>query len=74
MVNPFDDKDASFLVLINSENQHSLWPAFIDIPAGWQLVQGPAPRQTCLDYIEAHWTDMRPKSLIEKWALEQPPS
>lgn len=65
MNSPFDDQNASFLVLINQENQHSLWPAFIDIPAGWHTVHGPAPRQTCLDYIETHWVDMRPKSLIE---------
>jgi len=66
MNNPFDDQDATFLVLTNDENQHSLWPSFIDIPAGWQTIHGPAARQGCLDYIETHWTDLRPKSLIEK--------
>jgi MbtH protein len=66
MNNPFDDQDATFLVLTNDENQHSLWPSFIDIPAGWQTIHGPAARQACLDYIETHWTDLRPKSLIEK--------
>ncbi|MBW8714767.1 MAG: MbtH family protein [Variovorax paradoxus] len=37
MSNPFDDKSASFLVLVNHEGQHSLWPAFIAVPAGWQV-------------------------------------
>jgi MbtH protein len=63
---PFDERDGSFLVLINHEQQHSLWPASIDVPAGWQTIHGPAPRQACLNYIETHWTDMRPRSLVDK--------
>ena len=66
MNSPFDERDGSFVVLINHEQQHSLWPASIDVPAGWQTSQGPAPRQACLNYIETHWTDMRPGSLVEK--------
>jgi len=65
MTNPFDDPDGQFLVLVNHENQHSLWPAFIDVPAGWTVAFGQDARQPCLDYIDAHWTDMRPKSLVE---------
>lgn len=64
MSNPFDDNDGTFLVLVNDENQHSLWPEFAEIPAGWRSVHGPAARQDCLDYIETHWTDMRPASLV----------
>ncbi|WP_338859971.1 MbtH family protein [Mycetohabitans rhizoxinica] len=65
MTNPFDDPNGSFLVLVNSENQHSLWPNFAEVPAGWQVVHGPDTRQACLDYVNTHWTDMRPKSLIK---------
>lgn len=65
MTNPFENPDASYLVLVNAENQHSLWPAFAEVPAGWTVVHGPDQRQACLDYVEQHWTDMRPKSLIE---------
>ncbi|MET9301025.1 MbtH family protein [Micromonospora aurantiaca] len=64
VVNPFEDPDASYLVLVNDEGQHSLWPKFIDVPAGWNVVFGEAGRQECLDYIEKSWTDLRPKSLI----------
>lgn len=64
MSNPFDDNDSTFLVLVNDENQHSLWPEFAEVPAGWRTVHGPAARQDCLDYIETHWTDMRPASLV----------
>ncbi|WP_338674449.1 MbtH family protein [Streptomyces sp. SCSIO 30461] len=65
MTNPFEDPDGVYLVLVNDENQHSLWPDFVDVPAGWRSVHGPAARQACLDYVEAHWTDMRPRSLAE---------
>lgn len=64
-MNPFDNPEADFLVLVNNENQHSLWPVFADVPEGWKTVFGKAARQECLDYIEESWTDMRPKSLID---------
>jgi MbtH protein len=63
--NPFDDPDATFSILVNEDDQHSLWPAFADIPPGWKVVHGPADRQNCLDYVETAWTDMRPTSLRE---------
>lgn len=63
MSNPFDDADSSFLVLVNDEEQHSLWPAFAPVPDGWRQVAGPAARQECLDHVEANWTDLRPLSL-----------
>ncbi|WP_035796831.1 MbtH family protein [Kitasatospora mediocidica] len=65
MPNPFDDNEANFLVLINHEDQYSLWPAFADVPAGWHPVFGQDSRAACVTYIEQHWTDMRPRSLAE---------
>jgi len=65
MTNPFDDENGVFLVLVNDENQHSLWPRFVDVPNGWRTVHGPGSRQECLDYVDANWTDLRPKSLID---------
>ncbi|MCW8375669.1 MbtH family protein [Streptomyces justiciae] len=65
MANPFDDEDGTFLVLVNRENQHSLWPAFAEIPNGWRLVFGEASRKECLAYVEESWTDLRPQSLID---------
>ncbi len=65
MTNPFDDEQNTFIVLINDEGQHSLWPQFAQTPAGWTSVFGPGARQSCLDYVEQHWTDMRPRSLVE---------
>jgi MbtH protein len=68
MQNPFEDDEQQYRVLVNDEGQHSLWPAFADIPAGWTAVFGEDSRQACLAYVEEHWTDMRPRSLVEAMA------
>ena len=65
MTNPFEDPDASYVVLVNDEGQHSLWPVLISVPDGWRVIFGGAVRQECLDFIEESWRDMRPNSLIE---------
>jgi uncharacterized protein YbdZ (MbtH family) len=62
--NPFDDEAGSFRVLRNDEGQYSLWPDFIEIPAGWFSKHGPDTKAACLSYIEQNWTDMRPNSLV----------
>jgi uncharacterized protein YbdZ (MbtH family) len=69
-MNPFEDETGSFLVLANDEEQHSLWPEQIDVPAGWRTVFGPATRQACVDYVEREWTDLRPRSLRLRMAAE----
>ncbi|MFJ7418824.1 MbtH family protein [Streptomyces uncialis] len=62
--NPFEDPEGRFLVLVNDENQHSLWPSFAEVPAGWRTVLGEDTRESCLAYVEEHWTDLRPASLV----------
>jgi MbtH protein len=64
MTNPFEDDEGTYRVLVNDEGQHSLWPAFLDVPAGWTVTFGDDTRKACLDHIERTWTDMRPKSLV----------
>ncbi|MEU3827353.1 MbtH family NRPS accessory protein [Streptomyces sp. SID486] len=66
MTNPFENAEGTFLVLVNDEGQHSLWPAFAEVPAGWTVALAETDRQTCLDYVEEHWTDMRPLSLVRR--------
>ncbi len=68
--NPFDDDNGTFMVLMNDEDQHSLWPAFADVPAGWRVAYGEASRAACLDYVDQNWTDRRPKSLREAMARD----
>jgi len=64
VTNPFEDEDGVYLVLVNAENQHCLWPEFVAVPDGWTINHGPASRKECLNYIQEHWTDLRPASLI----------
>ncbi|CAM5267826.1 MbtH family protein [Streptomyces xanthochromogenes] len=66
MSNPFENPDGTFLVLVNEEGQHSLWPAFAEVPAGWAVALAETDRQSCLTYVEEHWTDMRPLSLVRR--------
>ncbi|GAB2684495.1 MbtH family protein [Saccharopolyspora gloriosae] len=70
MTNPFDDEDGTFLVLRNTELQHSLWPAFAEVPAGWDVVLDGATREAALHYVETHWTDLRPASLERPASVE----
>lgn len=70
-VNPFDDENGTFFVLVNDEEQHSLWPEFADIPAGWRVAYGKETRAACLEYIEQNWPDIRPKSLRDRLARER---
>ena len=58
-----DDPDLGYLVVVNDEEQHSLWPAAVDVPAGWTVAHGPADRDDCLGYVRESWTDIRPASL-----------
>ena len=51
--------------MLRNESQYSLWPAFVDVLAGWRVVHPHDSRQACLDYIDTHWIDMRPHSLID---------
>lgn len=52
-----------FYVVVNSEEQHSVWPADGEPPAGWQRIGHAASKNDCLDVIEQRWTDIRPASL-----------
>ena len=61
----FDDEDREFVVLINHEEQYSIWPTVKDIPDGWKSAGKTGLKADCLAFIEENWTDMRPKSLRE---------
>lgn len=50
-------------IVINDEEQYSIWRSDRTAPAGWRTVGEPMPKQACLDRISALWTDMRPASL-----------
>ncbi|GAA3783592.1 MbtH family protein [Streptomyces coacervatus] len=61
--NPFEDESAGYVVLMNDEDQHSIWPDKLDLPTGWRRAFGVGSRAECLAYIKANWTDIRPASI-----------
>ena len=65
MANPFESDDISYVVLRNDEHQYSLWPADMNVPGGWEIIKSADTRESCLQFVEDNWTDMRPKSLAE---------
>lgn len=67
----FDREDALYKVLVNGEEQYSLWPHYKEIPAGWRDAGKQGSKAECLAFVEANWTDMRPLSLRQKMAEGQ---
>ncbi len=57
------DENTTFDVVVNDEEQYSIWPSYRDVPAGWRKVGKQAKKAECLAYIDEVWTDMRPLSL-----------
>ncbi|WP_009547792.1 MbtH family protein [Crocosphaera subtropica] len=55
-----------YRVVVNHEEQYSIWPEYRDIPPGWRDTGKSGQKQECLDYIKEVWTDMRPLSLRKK--------
>lgn len=59
-----------YRVVVNQEDQYSIWPDERAIPAGWRDAGKQGTKQECLDWIKEVWTDMRPLSL-RRWMDEQ---
>lgn len=65
MRNETDDQTV-YRVVVNDEDQYSIWPAQKDLPAGWRDAGKQGPKAECLAHIKEVWTDMRPKSLRDR--------
>ncbi|MDN3609926.1 MbtH family protein [Vibrio ostreicida] len=63
-----DSPDTEFTVVINTQQQYSIWPTYHSVPNGWSEVGVKGDKQTCLDHINKVWVDMRPKSLRDALA------
>jgi MbtH protein len=68
----WESEDTVFMVVINDEEQYSLWPEYRALPAGWRDAGKRGDKSSCLQFIEQNWTDMRPRSL--RIALDQQPA
>ncbi|MFM0502667.1 MbtH family protein [Paraburkholderia caffeinilytica] len=64
------DEDTNFHVVINDEQQYSIWPDYKAIPAGWREAGKSGKKADCLAWIDEVWTDMRPLSLREAMAAD----
>ena len=64
-----DNPDTIFQVVVNDEEQYSIWFADRPLPLGWRGVRRTGTKQECLEYIDEVWTDMRPKSVREQAAV-----
>ncbi len=60
-----DWQDGTLKVVVNDEEQYSIWPAERENPPGWRDAGQTGTKAECLAYIERVWTDMRPRSLRE---------
>jgi MbtH protein len=56
-------KSRTYAVVVNHEEQYSIWPADREVPLGWNPVGFTGPEEECLAHISEIWTDMRPLSL-----------
>jgi len=58
-----DEDKTIYTVVINHEEQYSIWPSDRELPLGWREGGKTGPKAECLAYIKEVWTDMRPLSL-----------
>lgn len=65
-VNSEEEDERIYQVVVNHEEQYSIWLAHKELPAGWSAVGPKGLKKECLDYVEEVWTDMRPLSLRKK--------
>jgi MbtH protein len=68
-----DDENLVFQVVVNHEEQYSIWPAGRKLPAGWRVTGPGGTKAECLAYIDDTWTDMRPLSLRRQPGDDQVP-
>lgn len=66
----FDRDDALYKILVNDQEQYSLWPDYKAVPAGWRETGTQGDKAQCLAYVEQVWTDMRPLSLRQQMARQ----
>jgi MbtH protein len=68
-----EEDTTTYKVVVNHEEQYSIWPADRTNPAGWRDAGRSGPKAECLAYIKEVWTDMRPLSLRREMAAAEPP-
>jgi MbtH protein len=71
-------QEGTYVVVVNEEEQYSIWPTDLTIPEGWRNAGMTGSKADCLAYVDRVWTDMRPRSLRERMdaatGTETPPA
>jgi MbtH protein len=62
----YADAKHEHCVVINEEEQYSVWPVDRDLPLGWTTIGFTGSRAECLDHIRDVWTDIRPRSVRDR--------
>jgi MbtH protein len=65
-----DENSNVYIVVMNHEEQYSIWLEYKPIPEGWRQVGQPGSKEECLEYIKGVWVDMRPLSLRRQMNAE----
>jgi MbtH protein len=63
-----DNPETEFTVVINDQEQYSIWPTYRPVPAGWKTVGVTGNKTECLEHINQSWTDQRPRRLRDAQA------
>lgn len=63
-----EEADDTYYVVVNHEEQYSIWPSYKEVPGGWRTVGEIGSKEKCLAFIKEVWTDMRPLSLRKQMA------
>ncbi|MFG2871221.1 MbtH family protein [Streptomyces sp. NPDC048338] len=65
-----DDDKGRYAVVINDEEQYSVWPESREVPAGWHTTGFTGTKEECVAHVDEVWTDMRPLSLRQAMAAD----
>ena len=71
MTHSDEDDDTTYRVVVNHEEQYSIWPDWKEIPRGWRDAGCVGNKEKCLAHIKEVWTDMRPLSLRRAMQADQ---
>ncbi|WP_433338057.1 MbtH family protein [Spirillospora sp. CA-294931] len=63
-----EERERDYKVVVNHEEQYSIWPADKELPPGWSEEGAKGPKDECLRHIDEIWVDMRPLSLRRRMA------
>lgn len=65
------DDEIRYTVVVNHEDQHSIWFADRPVPDGWREIGFTGSKEACLAHVEEVWTDLTPRSVRERLSRQE---